>query len=103
MTQLSLLDQKQKPQPEEKPAPIVKRCSSCGSPIAWLRTLSGKAIPVDVDVKWSSPNGRGKRLLLFNDDGSTIQGFECKPKEQGAQSGRQSHFATCPNAEQHRR
>jgi len=71
--------------------------------IAFVKGVGGKAMPVNLDVKHISPNGHGKRLMLVSLQGKIIQGFECKPKEAGAQAGRVSHFATCPNAAEHSR
>jgi hypothetical protein len=103
MTQLSLLD-KAKPKEEPKPPDEIKvvKCKSCGDPIAFV-PVGRKVMPVNLDVRYVSDNGRGKRLLLVSLEGKIIQGFECRPKEQGARSGRMSHFATCPNAAEHRR
>jgi hypothetical protein len=103
MTQLSLLD---KSQPAEQPQPqneIVTVKCSCGDMIAFVKGVGGKAMPVNLEVRYVSPNGHGKRLMLVSLSGKIIQGFECKPKEAGAQAGRVSHFATCPNAAEHRR
>lgn len=55
----------------------MAQCRSCGAEIEWLKTKSGKSIPVDRKPVW-------------------VQGsagpFECF----------RSHFETCPNADQHR-
>jgi hypothetical protein len=101
--QLSLLDTAQ-PKEDPKPPSEIKvvKCRSCGDPIAFVR-VGSRAMPVNLDVKHVSPNGHGKRLMLVSLEGKIIQGFECKPKEAGAQAGRVSHFATCPNAAQHRK
>lgn len=56
----------------------VQNCKSCGAGIIWLRTLSGKSMPVD---------------YLSVSDGETVFDY----------SKHTSHFATCKNADQHRR
>jgi hypothetical protein len=57
----------------------ITRCSSCRAQIVWLKTAAGKNMPVDADT--------------------------VKPEdtEFDADSDHVSHFATCPNAQQHRR
>lgn len=53
-------------------------CRSCGAPMVWLRAKSGKAMPVNADT--AQPEDRE-----FDHTRHT------------------SHFATCPQAGQHRR
>lgn len=59
-------------------------CSSCGAEILWVTMPSGKSMPVDIIptmvVVLSSDNKRGTM-----------------------RRGHISHFATCPNAGQHRK
>lgn len=102
LTQLNLFNPQPEPA-EEIPLPTGSTCSGCGKPILWRRTHNGKPIPLNPGIKYVCPNGRGSRLLLINEEGHAVQGFECKPKEQGAQAGRESHFATCPKAEEFRK
>lgn len=54
------------------------KCRSCGAEIIWLETAAGKAMPCD--------------LVGINPDSRLFD-----PKVH------RSHFATCPNANQHRR
>lgn len=54
------------------------RCESCQAPIIWLKTVSGKNMPVDRAPGVNS-------TMVFDGDKHT------------------SHFATCPNAAKHRR
>jgi hypothetical protein len=58
----------------------LTRCRSCQAGIVWLKTKSGKNMPVDADtwVQGQPP--------IFNPD-----------------LGHITHFATCPNADQHRK
>ena len=57
----------------------IVRCSSCRAQIIWLKTAKGKNMPVDADT--------------------------VKPEDTvfDAESDHISHFATCPNANQHRK
>jgi hypothetical protein len=56
----------------------IKRCRSCNARIIWLLTVNLKNIPVDAD---------------------TVEPAET----QFDHTRHKSHFATCPNADQHRR
>ena len=67
------------------------KCSSCGAAIFWERTKNGKHIPVDAAP---SPDGniemRGGIAHVVGDELPLAPRFK-------------SHFATCPNAAQHRK
>lgn len=80
----------------------LARCNSCEAPIRWTITEKhGKRMPVDAEPVKAA---RGFRLLDGRDvgDGETLVArFITKP-EIGERLF-QSHFATCPNATQHRR
>lgn len=54
-------------------------CKGCGAPIAWVKTRTSKAMPVDI-----------ARVVIVTDNGEVI-------------TGRASHFATCPQADRFRR
>ena len=56
----------------------IVRCSSCRAKIIWFKTPAGKNMPVDADT------------VEPTDDALDL-------------SRHKSHFATCPNANQHRR
>jgi len=77
------------------------KCLTCHQPIKWI-ALKGKPHPLNTQMLYVSPNGSGKRLMLFQSDGSSVNGFLCKPGDPGAQGGCQSHFATCKQATQWR-
>ena len=63
-------------------------CSSCGAPIVWGTTKAGKKVPLDPpeDRYARQPNTSvlGEPLVVIRETWL-------------------SHFATCPNADQHRR
>lgn len=102
------------PEPEAaRPAPQTATCSSCGAPILWLVTRAGQRIPVDpaelravptaevtrrreADLTYTHP---GRRVHLVAESGETAWGYL---DEAGDLVGRESHFATCPNASRHR-
>jgi len=60
--------------------PFTRSCSSCGAKIVWFRTAAGKRMPVDEAS--TQPTDREDQLDLTR---------------------HKSHFATCPNANKHRR
>lgn len=60
-------------------------CESCGAPLVWYRTKKGEPMPCNADVKPHVQDG-----LLG-------------PPEFGLIDAKYSHFATCPNAAQHRK
>jgi len=62
----------------------VSRCRSCGAQIIWVKMRGGKSMPV---------NPERVRIVLANNDhtdGTVI-------------TGHLPHWATCPNADQHRK
>jgi len=90
----------------------VSRCRSCGEPIIWTITTNGKRMPVDAEPV---PARRGFRIdetvlddaqMGFNNDDlrpgkDILATFTAEP----ARDERlyQSHFSTCPDANEHRR
>lgn len=63
---------------EETKSDRCRSCRSCGAAIIWLKTKNFKKIPVDYD------SVEGMELMF--EPGKHV-----------------SHFATCPNADQHRK
>lgn len=65
----------------------AEKCRSCGAPIIWAKTQAGKDTPLDA---------KPLRLAALGGDlfGRQITGVV---------EGYVSHFATCPNAKQHRK
>jgi len=57
----------------------MPKCRSCSAEIKWLLTAKGKNMPVDVIP-----------VKVKLDNGNTFDAYE-------------SHFSTCPNADQHRK
>ena len=61
------------------PSQPLQRCSSCNAEILWIRLSSGRSMPCDP-----------QRASVVTLEGTIISGYG-------------SHFATCPNAAQHRK
>lgn len=60
--------------------PFAVNCISCGKFIVWFKTKAGKNMPVDEET--TEPTDRADQLNLARHT---------------------SHFATCPNADHHRK
>lgn len=71
-------------------------CRSCGAAITWTVTSRGKRMPVDAE-----PHPDGNIRIRHPLTGGPPQA-DVVPKGSEASLHR-SHFATCPNAGQHRR
>lgn len=70
------------------------QCNRCGVRIMWVKTKSGKNMPVDPQfVDFKKIKGGKERLVLPN--GEVVAGERCKAKEADGY-GYISHFATCP-------
>jgi hypothetical protein len=72
------------------------KCKSCGAPIRWAITRSGRRMPLDYD---ESPTGN---VLLFGDESCRVIGADEQFTPSDA-TRHTSHFATCPQGAAHRR
>lgn len=78
------------------------RCRSCGKQIMFIRTKSGRNMPVDsafVNYR-SNPGGRDRVVLETGEVVACDAGVDAGDSDG---YGYISHFATCPNAGKHRR
>ena len=81
----------------------MSECASCKAPITWTQTRTGKRMPVDAE-----PSDDGTiRLVLAAPRtvpvAEVLTGVRLSAaRDEGAQLFK-SHFATCPNASEHRR
>ena len=76
-------------------------CKSCGAPIRYVKTDQGKMMPCNLDGVMILPGeGNGSFITV---GGHVIKGKRVGFDTAGAKYGYISHFATCPNAEQHRK
>lgn len=64
------------------------KCRSCGTPIIWAETEAGKRIPLEAK--------KVVGFVLFEDE-------DGKPPLACSESIHESHFAHCPQADEHRR
>jgi len=85
----------------------MPECRSCGAWITWVVMPSGKAMPVNSEeipflIDESSDH------LAITPDGEVVRGRTCSESyepEEGQRwvYARLSHFATCPEADKHRK
>jgi hypothetical protein len=73
-------------------------CKSCDARIEFQRSESGRYIPVNPEVIPYSEAQIGE--ILVTSEGRTVT---VQPDVELSVKGRISHFATCPQAAQHRR
>ena len=83
----------------------MSKCRSCGADIIWIKMASGKAMPCDAaKISYSTalpPSAKGDDVLTLVTDRGTVVQTVFDPA--GDKHGYTSHFATCPNANQHRK
>ena len=79
----------------------MAKCKSCGAPVVWRETPRGKWLPLDEGMIPYKADTKGTDVLV-NDSGEVIR---CRLSFDGAPDGmaRMPHWATCPNADKHRR
>lgn len=70
----------------------MSACATCKAEIRWVKTQRGAAMPLDVD-----PADDGRFVVL---DGVAVV---CDPLFHPREPRYRSHFASCPQAAQHRR
>lgn len=80
---------------------IMSRCRSCGAPIYWIRTRSKNLMPCDEKLIPYKADRKGKDFVV-TEEGDVIR---CRLEFDGFPTGmaRISHWATCPNAKEHRK
>lgn len=89
------------PAPVHPPSEGSSRCRSCHAPIRWRVTSAGKRLPVDLGTLHISPSPEGSTVLV-TEDGEVVRGHRLEHPTPGAVAGSLAHFATCPQASQHR-
>lgn len=83
-------------------------CRSCGARILWVKTKTGRPMPLDPPIVavWDPTGGipeGAKTITITTADGRTVRGLRDRPLLGGELvAGHISHFATCPQAKDHR-
>lgn len=76
-------------------------CRTCLRPVEWVVTTAGKRMPLDPEV-WHLAPGNGPAVGVTA-DGQVLRGVTASKYDPDAVEVRTSHFATCPQADGHRR
>lgn len=79
----------------------MAQCRSCGAEIKFIKLTTGKWNPVDPQ-KRTLIEGDGNEVIV-TESGEVIKGRFASLDDGANRSGYISHFATCPNANQHRK
>lgn len=78
------------------------KCRSCGKRVLWVRMKSGKAMPCDETLINYRVDPQGKDRIV-TPGGDVVACVAGVPTGDATGFGYTSHFATCPNADRHRR
>lgn len=78
----------------------MSKCKACGAEIKWIRTVTGKMMPVDTKQVSYRYDPQGT-LTLLTMDGRVIT--KAVLDLNSDDFGYVSHFATCPAAKEFRR
>lgn len=70
----------------------VQACRSCGSPVVWAITVTGRPMPVDAEP---SPAG----TVELTATGHGVRASVTTVADSAEPMRRTSHFATCPQAD----
>lgn len=74
-------------------------CRSCHAAVIWARTEAGKPMPIDAE-----PRPDGNLIIVGTLEGSPLVKVDPPGLFDDPSTARYvSHFATCPNADEHRR
>ena len=80
----------------------VNLCHGCGKKIAFVKTLKGKTMPIDLEPVKFVPDTAGKNRYVLS-DGAVVAGTEPREGDKDIHTGYISHFATCPQADYFRK
>lgn len=86
--------------------PTTSYCRTCNAPIEWVITERGKRMPIDANPH---PDGRFKKLpRVATEHGMAtkvryLPDAELADARAGVSALYTSHFATCPDAADHRK
>lgn len=80
----------------------MAKCKSCGAEIIWIKMRSGKSAPCNPEpIHYRKfVHNIENMLVLVTPEGDVIPGEACEDSDL---FGYISHFATCPNANRHRK
>lgn len=81
----------------------MSRCRSCGKEIRWITMTRGTRMPVDVGEILYKTNTKGKSIIVTPNGEVHKADIVPDGTPDATGIGYISHFATCPNADQHRK
>ena len=77
-------------------------CKACGAPILWIKTPTGKNMPVDAKPVIVWPNGNAQTTFMTG-SGKIVRGDRTEYPAEGTCEGYIVHWSTCPAADKFRR
>ena len=85
----------------------MAKCKTCGAEIEWVKTPSGRNMPVNLDYTELDPAGHPHDAVV-TDEGRVVKGSRLSEDStlfptSGKVRGRMPHWATCSDPERHRR
>lgn len=80
----------------------MAKCRSCGAEIIWVKLASGKSMPCDAEsvTYWADDKGDD---MVVTPNGEVVRARLSGEASEATGIGYISHFATCPNADRHRK
>ena len=82
----------------------MSRCKSCNAEIIWIKTAAGRSMPCDAERVQFDPDTGNETFITPG--GNVVKGSLLKKGHSGRNGflyGYVPHWATCPNADRHRR
>lgn len=85
---------------------MAARCKSCGASVVWVETEATakkppRMMPIDADSDGEPLNAENGNLVFTGQ--RSVKGNRIVRYVAAGKGNRLSHFATCPNADQHRK
>lgn len=82
----------------------MAKCRGCGAPIEFIKTPTGKMLPVDQQtINFIPGSGKGERKFV-TDQGRVVSGIPVGDAHEGGyEIGYVPHWATCPEADKFRK
>lgn len=78
-------------------------CKSCGQRVIWIRTTAGKNMPCNPEmITYKIKQGGKEKIVTPNGEVHSAEIVESGTSD-ATGIGYISHFATCPNANRHRK
>jgi len=76
----------------------AKECRACGAKILFIKTVAGKSIPVNEEIKYYIQKANGSEKIV-TPNGEVLSAELTSNPDDATGVGYISHFATCTNPE----